>query len=208
MRLFRFVCLLAVLACTGEAAYADTIDNFTLTYSVTGLPGDVQSATFSILDGQQNFIADQFVQYDVTISPEPVSNGRLIMTYSTSGFGIFRLITSLSPTSPVAITGAFMGNAYDPVKTYVDGDRLFAAYFIPGTYTLVQPAVYLGDARLPIASASFTITQTYIDPTPTTVTPEPASLIMVGSGLIGIGGLLRRSFGRTSAKSSDRSRAA
>lgn len=65
-------------------------------------------------------------------------------------------------------------------------DQAVANFYIGGIFINNQLAV-------PFASSALSFTQEIIpDPTPVSVTPEPSSLALLGTGILGIGSLLRR----------------
>ena len=162
---FATLALLSAFAIPA-AAHADTFDTFTLTSSLGTQTFQLPSNPTDINGGGAGFTID-----DVTVINDGVtSTDELGFFGSENGGGMYYDFSYLGLFSEAPGPTLFSGLSSDPT-------------FIPGTYTLSDTS-FMSD-----------------DPTAVTVTisgagvtPEPASLALLGTGLLGAVGMVRRRF--------------
>jgi hypothetical protein len=188
--LFRFP-LLALALSLSLAARADTIDDFTLTgngHTISySLPATSSYPDFSLF----NFFQESAANTTVDGVSGYVESGDY---YDTGIFPYVSLIlsvpTSVSSNGDLYLKGpAFISFAFVPAPNpspYLPYDVV--PTFIPGTYTLqdLSPSPGLLPYSPPI---SYTLT---ITPEAPTVTPEPSTFALLGTGALGLLGVAKR----------------
>lgn len=215
----RLVFLLATTLPVTLAAHADTIitDYVTFTFTTAGTPGIVvlpgeppsggipgvtQQYSFSFTDGSV-FGPQGVPTYGTFVIASPGSN-----TAGSPSTGFFTLDAagnSADFTIDSTSLGSLdlSGSSASPIKSVGSSNGLFATlFFQPGTYALTNATLSSGLSVGPVVSASYTITQDGpaippifpVAPPPavTAVTPEPSGLALLGTGLLGVGGVVRR----------------
>lgn len=185
--LFGLTILASVLALP-LAAHADAIDNFvltggghTVTYSLPSsftFPNDPSveffsaTATDGTIDGVSGYTIPG--QYDAI----PSDIGTLQLNVPESIFG-YTAILFQGPrlVSTVLVPSTDPNNPFDILAT-----------FIPGTYDLEGAGMTLNPFP-PTTGPSEPYTLTISVQTATAMTPEPSSLILLGTGLLALAGL-------------------
>lgn len=192
-RLRHFLLLVAMLS-AALAAHADTVttDHVAFSYTTIGssfAPSTTYQYNFSFMDGiVVNSLNLKDYSFGVTVYP---GTG----TLGSPSSGIFDIFPDGGTTQFNFGQGYVYGNVASPFQStsrisYVST----ALFFKPGTYTLINPLLQQPVSGFrPAASASFTITQTTTRASGSvSVTPEPSSFALLGTGLLGLGGVLRR----------------
>ena len=159
----------AVLLSTNLAAHADTI----LTYDVNATYTNSGTITGTLtLDSTSGAIT----AINLTASGFPLGSG--------PGYThLFQLGTGIN------VENNQLGTEVEFFSTTMINAG-YAATSIP-----VTSSTFLGENNAAYQSISATITEeTSAPPTPTGVTPEPSSFALVGTGLLGVAGVLKRPF--------------
>ena len=165
MRL-RWLVAAAALLSASLAARADTY-NYSFTETQFGNTGNTTAVSFdepAILTSPTRILAADFVSSSTTY-PDSVSDVVIYPLYAEDCTG--------PPDSCVEVD--FSGNDS-------------AAAFFPGT-NLTSVGVYTYNANG--ETATLTITDLSV---PTSVTPEPSSIALLSTGLLGIAGVVRKRF--------------
>ncbi len=188
MRFFHSVILMTLFA--GAAAHADTLQTFKLAAilgnntgtggSVSGslvidtTTGLVSSSSLNSLYGGQSFA----VSSTVTTS-KAIGNGSAFdLSFGTPGATGSAFLSLVLPVGTlIGYTGSLI--CYEGHPCSQAGSNYTSSYFAPGSQ--------FGDQ---LASGSLSLVA--VPPTPVSMTPEPSSLALLGTGLVGIAGLLKR----------------
>jgi hypothetical protein len=187
--LLALTCSLIPLAATaGPITY---IGSFTATGTVNGTPfdGNVQfmlSSDTTLIFGNCDGISGIFC----------TPSGTATFTIQGIGSGTF--------TDPFNVFdnqgGAVAGFTDDNIEDILDlGNSAFSTYDLKSaigplntTYFFVDTGVALGSNLGDVIIDSFSGTPTFTATTTGGTTPEPASILLFGSGLVGIAAMLRR----------------
>ena len=154
-------------------AKADTF-LFTVVRSASEFPLAAFTATTTVpvpaITGQTMFNLSQF-----TFTGAQVATVALVLDSSNTNYGPAGSIVTLDSGGAV-ISASDLG--FTP-----------AQYDTAGTYTLVATNTNGGGNN-----TTTTLTVTDLPAGPVTVTPEPSSLTLLGTGLLGVGGVVRKRF--------------
>jgi hypothetical protein len=161
-----YVALASALA-VPVAAHAADIDDFTITDAGTTLTFSL-AASPTVASG--DFVVNNFFQIEnVSVS----INGGLAQTDPLLGFSNGSpTLTFFDSLAGINLIGPQVYSGLESAPT-----------FIAGTYDVTDAATG-GDATLVIKSES----------TPPAATPEPSTFVLLGSGLLGAFGMVRRRF--------------
>lgn len=171
MRLAVLISAIALLA--PVAAHADT---FTLT-------GQGETITFALPDSPTPSLFEDGTGFAVN-NVEVNFDGTLIS--ESVGFLAARSGLAISIAAESFISGGSFLVSGD--KLIGEGPQLYTGLESLPTFDLGTYTIDNADRSLPTGDYSLTITAD------TAVTPEPSSLALLGSGVIGIAGLVRRRF--------------
>jgi PEP-CTERM motif len=194
MRPILLPLLLLSAAVSPVAAHADPIDDFTLT-------GGGHTLTYS-LPAVSSPSPDHYhftlIIPDTPAKIDGVPGYSVGTSYYPPGESVLGLVVvlDLSPGNDFFTNsgaGGLTGSqfidwsvVFDPNNRFPNSQYDDVATFIPGTYAL-QTDLYTG---YPIIHYTLTITPE----NPTAATPEPASLVLLSTGLIALAAIRRRAF--------------
>ena len=191
MRLYSFVAAAALLSAS-LAAHANTIDFNTLpgnngdsfaSYTEAGFL--VQNSAGQYLVGKiyGNPVPSLFSGYDETGASASI-------TITAVGGGAFSFLSadlaSDGGNSTYAFSGSFNGVPIFPLQTGTVVDGGFR------TFNSTSPSVQLTSLTITENGRDYNVDNIVVNPSATAVTPEPSSIALLGTGLLGVAGMLRK----------------
>lgn len=207
--LTKYVTAAAMLAVTATSAQAQTV-TYSTQYSFTGLPGSFLPTNFSTFGSGGNTATLTFTgKPGTTVSAPSFMDYGMVAVTGTSGTGFTftgqQVFLQILQTGPSAGTATIAGSLSG---TTVDGTQSTAIinWNQPSRFATIGTTTYeverLGQGQTSInamATGPQTIRGFVTSTVSTTATPEPASMVLLGTGLLGVIGVVRRK--RTSSAS-------
>jgi uncharacterized protein YaiE (UPF0345 family) len=138
--------------------------------------------------------------FDVSSTPTVISHGQYDFVTSFSNFtytlnGKTVAVTPTSLTWNAAQDGGLFDIDFNGVEFELSGSQLYTGSVTKptidtGTYNLASGSLFVDGCDPVKLSGNVVIT----DPSKTSATPEPSSLFLLGTGLAGLGGMLKRKY--------------